>query len=278
MKPCWGWVAGLLCVIGAAVASEPPSRDPAPVSAERLQQLIAQLGDPKFKVREQAAAELSRLGRPALRALKEAAANSKDLEVRKRAKAVAEAIQAQDRPRDGLMRILSRLQQARPAPSDRQVAVAIYLLSVSRPATEAELNAAEKRLKGARDKALAAEELMWPLLTGREFNDKLADFNLWVVDLKKKVAGLTLAAALHHLNAVPQKSLVEKSGRLIVALDKRSDAQVVDALFLMFLARFPTTENTTTALAHIKKVGKRENALADLLWSLMNTKEFIIGK
>jgi hypothetical protein len=244
-----------------------------------LQQLIAQLGDSKFKVRQQAAAELSRLGRPVLRALKEAAASSKDPEVRKRAKALAEGIQAQDRPREALLSILARLHNARPAPSDRQVVAAIYLLSVSRPATDAELNAAEKRLKGARDKVLAAEDLMWPLLTGREFNDKLADFNLQVVGLKQKLTAPTLAENLHRLNSEEtQKSLVGMVGRLKVALARRSDVQVVDALFLVFLARFPSAENTTAALAHIKKAGNRESALSDLLWALVNTKEFILGK
>jgi hypothetical protein len=280
-------MVGSLClyVIAAAGAasgaSEPPSSDPAPLSPERLQKLIGQLGDSKFKVREQAAQELSRLGRLALPALKEAAADNKDVEIRKRAKALAEAIQARDRPRAGLLSLLSRLQQAQPAPSDRQVAVAIYLLSVSRPATDAELNAAEKRLKkeaSDKGKRRVAEELMWPLLTGREFNDKLADFNLRVMDLKGKITGTTLAETLHRLNTEEfQKSLVDLTGRLKAALEKRSDAQVVDAIFLVLLARFPHADQTTTALAYIKKIGKREQALSDLLWSLMNTKEFFLS-
>jgi hypothetical protein len=279
MKLWWGCVVGLLGVIGAAGADQPPSPPAAAVSPERLQQLIQQLGDPKFKLREQAAAELSRLGRLALRALQDAARDSKDLEVRNRAKALAEAIQAHDRPRSALLTLLARVQQARPAPGDRQVARAIYLLSVARPPTEAELNAVEKRLQEASDKQRAAEDLMWPLLTGRDFNDKLADFNQQVVKLKQKLAGATLAEKLHDLNGqVVQPTLDKMTERLKAALDKRSDDEVVDALFLVLLARFPSAQQSATALAFIKKTGNRDKAMPDILWALLSTKEFLLEK
>src|SRR5262245_8969966 len=143
MNAWWACIAGTLCILGTASAIEPPAPAPAPVSPEQLQKLIEQLGDTKFQVREQATAELSRLGRAALKALKDAAANHKDPEVRKRAGALVDEMQARDRPRWALLSVLSRLQEAKPSPSNRQVAVAIHLLSLSRPGTEAEITAAE---------------------------------------------------------------------------------------------------------------------------------------
>jgi hypothetical protein len=268
-----------LCLMETAWAVEPPSPEPAKVSAEQLQKLITQLGDTKFQVRQQATAELSRLGRAALRALQEASANHKDAEVRKRATALVEEIQGRDRPRVALLTVLARLQETKPPPSDRQLAVAMYLLSLSRHATEAEIADVEKRLKAAKDRAGEAEEMMWSLLTGREFNEKLAEITLKVADLRQSVGGMNLAERLARLNGEEQqKIMVELNRKLKVALDKRSDAQVVDTFFLVFLARFPSADETARALAHIKKTDPRDRALEDLIWALMNTKEFLMGR
>jgi hypothetical protein len=278
MKTCLGWMIGAVCVIGTVTAAEPPAPAPAPVTPERLQKLIAQLGDPKFKVREEATQELSRLGRAALRALKETAANTQELELRKRAERLIDEIRSRDRARDRLLAVVSRLQKGKPAPSDRQVAQAIYLLSVSRPATEAELAAVEKRLKGAKDRVDEAEEVMWPLMTGREFNDKLADLNLRLLAIKQKLSGRNLAEMLHQLNSAEfQKTLTDLSAPLLAALGKRSDERVADSVFLLFLGRFPDPAQATTVIAHLKKFDKREKGLEDILWALTNTKEFYMG-
>jgi hypothetical protein len=47
-------------------------------------------------------------------------------------------------------------------------------------------------------------------------------------------------------------------------LDRRSDTQAVDTLLLVFLTHFPSAIETT-------------NALEDLLWALMNKREFLMG-
>jgi WD40 repeat protein len=62
--------------------------------AERIAGLIKQLGDDHFARREAASKELEALGKPALRALLQAAASSDDVEIRRRAKHAFEAIGA----------------------------------------------------------------------------------------------------------------------------------------------------------------------------------------
>lgn len=267
-------MVGMLFSLGAAKAMEPP----APVSPERLQKLIAQLGDGKFQVRKQASEELSRHGRAAVLALKEAAANHKDPEVRKLAGALVEEIEARDRPRAALLIVLARFLEAKPAPSDRQVAVALHLLSLSRAATEAEVDAAEKRLKAAKDRNAEAEALMYALLCGRDFNARLAEVNMKVVELKQKVDGAPPAEKFGRLNGEEfQKGLKEIARGMRSALEKRSDADLLDATFLVVLRRFPKAEENTSALAHLKKVDNRERFVEDLVWALMNTKEFLMG-
>ena len=73
------------------------------------------------------------------------------------------------------------------------------------------------------------------------------------------------------------KILAQSAGRLNAALAQRSDEQVIDAAFLVFLARFPRAQEAAAALAHIRKSEKRDRALTDLLWALANTREFLLG-
>ncbi len=60
---------------------------------DRIGGLIKQLGDPKYVRREAASRGLEALGQPALPALRQAAADSKDAEIRRRAWLLARAIQ-----------------------------------------------------------------------------------------------------------------------------------------------------------------------------------------
>jgi hypothetical protein len=65
---------------------------PARPDAAEVKRLIRQLGSPKFKEREAAEQRLSLLGKPALAALREAAASGGNAEVRLRAGRIAEGI------------------------------------------------------------------------------------------------------------------------------------------------------------------------------------------
>src|SRR6516162_1103660 len=78
--------------------SEAPSKQPqassspAKVSAAEIQKLIDQLGSEKFVERQAASKRLAEIGEPAWNALRKAAANSEELEVRRRAGRLADDI------------------------------------------------------------------------------------------------------------------------------------------------------------------------------------------
>jgi hypothetical protein len=74
-----------LCLAGAAWAQED--------SKARIDELVKQLGDEYFETRSKAAEELKKIGAPALEALRKAAADSPDAEVRQRARELVEAIE-----------------------------------------------------------------------------------------------------------------------------------------------------------------------------------------
>ncbi len=75
-------------------ATQPDTRQAMP---ERIDALIQQLGDADFKTRESATAELTKIGKPALDALKKATVNS-DQEIASRAKIIVANMDAKEHP------------------------------------------------------------------------------------------------------------------------------------------------------------------------------------
>jgi hypothetical protein len=67
-------------------------------------------------------------------------------------------------------------------------------------------------------------------------------------------------------------------GRLAALLSsKRTDAQIVDDLFLATLSRFPDEFERREALRHVRAKGDRKVGFVDLVWALVNTREFILN-
>jgi len=66
-------------------------------------------------------------------------------------------------------------------------------------------------------------------------------------------------------------------GRLARLLaEKRADEEVIEELFLATLSRFPDEQERQGAREHLKTKG-RKDAFADVLWALINTREFILN-
>jgi hypothetical protein len=89
-------LSSTLCLAILIVAAPARAADAGPgkqTVAEEVQQLVKQLGDDSFRVREAAAKRLAEIGRPAVVALREAL-RSQDVEVRRRAQRVLESIRS----------------------------------------------------------------------------------------------------------------------------------------------------------------------------------------
>jgi hypothetical protein len=68
-----------------------------------------------------------------------------------------------------------------------------------------------------------------------------------------------------------------ETGRLPQLLQSnKSDAEIVEELFLATLCRYPTEREKSEALAHVAKRG-RQSAFSDLLWALVNSREFVLN-
>lgn len=75
---------------------------------------------------------------------------------------------------------------------------------------------------------------------------------------------------VHRLLTAPDNRL----GRLIEA--GRSDAAILDELYLAALARRPTAKERTELLAFLGRASDRRAALEDVLWGLLNAREFLL--
>ena len=86
---------------------------------------------------------------------------------------------------------------------------------------------------------------------------------------------ISQALAMLNSDAIQQKL---KSGECIIAemiRTKKTDADVVDHLFLSALSRRPTPAELRDLLEQIKSAPKRDEALQDALWAILNSKEFL---
>jgi hypothetical protein len=69
-----------------------------------------------------------------------------------------------------------------------------------------------------------------------------------------------------------------ESGRLKALLARGlSDEAIVEELFLATLSRFPDEAEKSGALEHVRAKGERRAGFVDVVWALINTREFILN-
>ncbi len=86
-----------------------------------------------------------------------------------------------------------------------------------------------------------------------------------------------LAQAMYLLNDVELNAKIgDSKGRLAKLLKKTArDDDLVEELYLSALSRFPRPDEAKKAVAFIAAAQQRETGAQDLLWSLLNLREFI---
>jgi hypothetical protein len=99
----------------------------------------------------------------------------------------------------------------------------------------------------------------------------------------ERVGEANLAQALHLLNSDEVQGKLSRGGgradTLAGAKDKRPEAEKVEELFLWAFAHKPAPEQIQTALAHLaKNSANKKVAYENILWALINTKEFVFNE
>ena len=92
----------------------------------------------------------------------------------------------------------------------------------------------------------------------------------------------SLAQCLHLLNAKEiQEKLAADTGRpaAMAKDDKRSDEEKLKEMYRLLFARDPVAEEFILAKSHLEKLGpdKHRAAYEDVVWALLNTKEFLFN-
>jgi uncharacterized protein DUF1553/uncharacterized protein DUF1549/Big-like domain-containing protein len=97
----------------------------------------------------------------------------------------------------------------------------------------------------------------------------------------ERVSEANLAQALHLLNSDEVQGKLNRGGARAdtLAKDPRDDRAKIEELFLWAFARKPTPPETDAAIAHINKVGTQNKKVAyeNIIWALINTKEFVFN-
>jgi hypothetical protein len=91
----------------------------------------------------------------------------------------------------------------------------------------------------------------------------------------------TIPQALVMMNSALVQAGTSARGKTILAellAQGRSDEQIIAALYERVLARRPTDRERQLCLRHIRKAGDRHEGLEDVLWSLVNSTEFLLKK
>jgi len=97
----------------------------------------------------------------------------------------------------------------------------------------------------------------------------------------ERVNEASLAMSLHLLNSNEvQDKLARVGGRAdAIAKDPRPDAEKIEDLFLLAIAKKPTNEQLAAALDHLAKQDKnKKQGYENILWALLNSKAFLFNQ
>ncbi len=90
----------------------------------------------------------------------------------------------------------------------------------------------------------------------------------------------TLAQALQLITGeVVNKALTQKDNRLGKLLQAgKANSDIIEDLYLASLCRYPTDTERSSLVQHVERSAVRRDALEDVLWGLLNSKEFLLRK
>jgi hypothetical protein len=91
----------------------------------------------------------------------------------------------------------------------------------------------------------------------------------------------TIPQALVMMNSALVHNYTSAQGKTLLSellANGQTDEQIVRALYVRVLARKPSADELATCQRFINKVGDRKEALEDVLWTLVNSTEFLLKK
>ena len=96
----------------------------------------------------------------------------------------------------------------------------------------------------------------------------------------ERASGASISQALHLMNSPAiHRKLGHHNGRIARLFDSHADtASVIEELYLAAFTRFPSAEERANAMQYFReRPDKRQAAAEDLLWSMLNSIEFVFN-
>lgn len=95
----------------------------------------------------------------------------------------------------------------------------------------------------------------------------------------ERSSGATLAQVLLLANSDEMESKIAwDKGKLAQLIkEKKPIADIIEELYLSAYSRQPTAEEKKRTLAHVERPTNKQRALEDVLWAILNTKEFMFN-
>src|SRR5262249_21630146 len=95
----------------------------------------------------------------------------------------------------------------------------------------------------------------------------------------ERSTGATLSQVLLLANSDEIENKISAGDGRIASLlkAKKPLKDAIEELYLAALGRMPTTTELTATLAHVNKVENKQQALEDVLWAILNAKEFMFN-
>ena len=131
------------------------------------------------------------------------------------------------------------------------------------PAMKAELTRMEERMQYATQR---------PYPESSAFNTTFGQPKRETACACERQNSPTLLEALELLNGGTAYRMAEAGARHFAGF---TDSALIEELYLSALSRFPTPKEQATAQQFLTKASNRENAVTDLVWTMLNTQEFL---
>lgn len=95
----------------------------------------------------------------------------------------------------------------------------------------------------------------------------------------ERVDSASVSQVLHVLNSPQIHAKLEDDGGTLAKLVKSQPdpEKIAEELYLLTYSRLPTAEERSTIVAYLQKSPNRRKAVEDVVWSLMNTVEFLFN-
>ncbi len=90
---------------------------------------------------------------------------------------------------------------------------------------------------------------------------------------------VSVAQALYLINDQDVHAKLDDRAGVLPRLLKSiaDDRQLIEELYLTALSRFPTESESEIQLEHVKSAASRDEGMKDVLWSLLNVREFVFN-